>query len=69
MKRKKINDLTPKSLKCFIGACPALFQDRKTGELYIRGKQINSNKFDFPLEGKEAIVKVPKELFQKLLKK
>ena len=62
----KINEITPKELRCFIGACPSAYEGtRERNEIYlIVGRQVNPA--DAGLEKRvgegEVLIEIPREL-------
>lgn len=65
----KLREITPKSFKCGIGACPAIFKTDE-GSFVIIGKQVGEKNTMDQLDGKigpdEIAVEIPGELLQEL---
>ena len=69
MSKRKINlnELTPPSMQCVVGACPAIFEtDRET--YIIIGKQLTSEQiqeyFNEKVNSNETAIEVPKKLIK-----
>ena len=63
---KGLQNLTPKEFQCTMSSCPGVFQDEKTGELFIQGQKVDAAEFGINLGKGEVLIKVPKEIFQNL---
>ena len=70
-KELKVNDITPTSLFCIVGSCPAIFKTNNDTFIII-GKQLNKTESK-PIQHKigqnETAIEIPKELITKLFAK
>lgn len=60
---KILNELTPKSMECIVGACPAIFETNN-GSYAIIGKKINAKSLGISQRvGKdEVLIEIPRAI-------
>ena len=65
---KILREITPKSLMCGIGACPAIFETTK-GSYVLVGKRVDAKKVGIAnrVSKDEFVIEVPRDLIDKKL--
>jgi hypothetical protein len=66
-RKRRIRELTPKPLRCVVGACPAVFEDANAGEVLVIGRRLSDSELSHRVGEGEALVAISREMLVEAL--